>query len=306
MSKKHRQHNSEGHKGQSDHVPGHFKQRFNQAQQSKYLSLAAIAPNMVTVLALCCGMTSISLALSERWDLAVIVILLAGFFDGVDGRVARLLGSTSRFGAELDSLSDLLNFGAAPALVIYLRGLNQLGRVGWGIVLFFTVCMALRLARFNTRDIEGNAPTWSHEFATGVPAPAGAFLALMPIIIQQEFTTPFLYSPYFYAVFLVATGGLLVSRIPTFAFKKVQVPHRLVLPLMLTVLVVAVSFYSQPWLTLFAIGLAYVGLIPASIHAYGKVKKEMESGEDSKIPEQMVGQMVGTAGFEPTTPIPPE
>eukprot|EP01037_Dinobryon_pediforme_P015385 gene15385-15526_t len=145
-------------------------------QRLKVLSISAVIPNIATLLALCSGMTAIRMAMLEKWELAVVALLVAAFLDGMDGRLARLLGSTSRFGAELDSFSDLISFGAAPAIVMYMKGLHKWGETGWCIVLFFTVCMTLRLARFNTRSIEGDSPTWSQGFFTGVPAPAAAVL----------------------------------------------------------------------------------------------------------------------------------
>ena len=252
-----------------------FKDRFpNRFRQQKIgkLSLGAMVPNMVTISALCCGMTAVQMALLKRWDLAIGSVLIAGFLDAMDGRLARLLNSTSRFGAELDSFSDLLSFGAAPALIIYLRILNQWGEIGWGVCLFFTVCMTLRLARFNTRSIEGTNPPWGHNFFTGVPAPAGAYLALLPLIVQQYHPITVLEKPAIYAGFLITTGGLMISRIPTFSLKKLIIPHRLVLPLMLVVFLTLVALYSQPWLTLTAIGLLYLGLIPFSMRAYKRLE----------------------------------
>lgn len=281
-----------------------FPSRFRRSKRRK-TPLGAIVPNMVTMGALCCGMTSIQMALLERWDLAIVCVLIAGFLDAMDGRLARLLNSTSRFGAELDSFSDLLSFGAAPALVIYLRILNQWKELGWGICLFFIVCMTLRLARFNTRSIEGTNPSWGQNFFTGVPAPVGAYLALLPLILQQYRPLPTLESPFVYAGFLMITGVLMISRLPTFSLKKMIIPHRLVIPLMLVVFLTLVALYSQLWLTLIGIGLFYLGSIPMSCLAYKRVEKEskllLDSGEDNRKEK-----MVGTAGFEPTTPIPPE
>ena len=226
-----------------------FHGRFRQPHIGK-LSLGAMVPNMVTIAALCCGMTAVQMALLHRWDLAIGSVLIAGFLDAMDGRLARLLNSSSRFGAELDSFSDLLSFGAAPALIIYLQILNQWGEAGWGICLFFIVCMTLRLARFNTRSIEGTNPSWGQNFFTGVPAPAGAYLALLPLIFQQYQSVTSLEQPTVYAFFLIGTGTLMVSRVPTFSLKKLIIPHRLVLPLMLVVFLTLVALYSKLWLTL--------------------------------------------------------
>jgi CDP-diacylglycerol--serine O-phosphatidyltransferase len=260
-----------GRKSLRNRFPAHLKN-----QRLKVLSISAVIPNIATLLALCSGMTAIRMAMLEKWELAVVALLVAAFLDGMDGRLARLLGSTSRFGAELDSFSDLISFGAAPAIVMYMKGLHKWGETGWCIILFFTVCMTLRLARFNTRSIEGNSPTWSQGFFTGVPAPAAGYLALMPIMIQQFCSAPFFESPLLYAIVMIVTGGLMISRIPTFSLKKVKVPQRLVLPIMLLAVLTASAIYSHPWLTLSMIGLIYLGLIPFSIRSFKRVKAETE------------------------------
>ncbi len=248
-------------------------------------SLGSMVPNIVTIWALCCGMTAIQMAILQRWHLAIVAILVAGFLDAMDGRLARLLNSTSRFGAELDSFSDLLSFGAAPALVIYLRSLHQWGEIGWGICLLFIVCMTLRLARFNTRSIEGSNPAWAQSFFMGVPAPAAAYLGLMPLIFQQYLSLEWLDTPLVYTLFLVSTGALMISRIPTFSLKKVTIPHRLVLPLMLIGVLGLLAIYSQPWLTLSIIGYIYLGLIPFSIRAYKRLQKANQpSLETAQVP----------------------
>ncbi len=257
-----------------------FPKRFRQ-QKLKTTSLGSMVPNIVTIWALCCGMTAIQMAMLGRWHLAIVAILIAGFLDAMDGRLARLLNSASRFGAELDSFSDLLSFGAAPALVVYLRSLHQWGEIGWAVCLLFIVCMTLRLARFNTRSIEGTNPPWAQSFFTGVPAPAAAYLSLMPLIFQQYLAVPWLDSPVIYSFFLIVTGALMVSRIPTFSLKKVTIPHPLVLPLMLIGALGLMAIYSHPWLTLSIIGCIYLGLIPFSIRAY----KRLENLEKLKAEE---------------------
>jgi CDP-diacylglycerol--serine O-phosphatidyltransferase len=261
-------------------LPAHLKNK-----RIQVLSISAVIPNIATLLALCSGMTAIRMAMLEKWDLAVVALLIAAFLDGMDGRLARLLGSTSRFGAELDSFSDLISFGAAPAIVMYMKGLYKWGEMGWCIVLFFTVCMTLRLARFNTRSIEGESPTWSQGFFTGVPAPAAGYLALMPLMIQQFWNAPIFESPLLYAVVMVVTGGLMVSRIPTFSLKKTKIPQRLVLPIMLLAVLTASAVYSYPWLTLSIIGIIYISLIPFSVRSFKRVKSETEKLERESLNE---------------------
>src|ERR1043165_3042887 len=144
-------------------------------------SINRLIPNMLTLFALCAGLSSIRFAMDARWEHAVLAILFAAIFDALDGRIARLLDSTSKFGAELDSLSDFISFGVAPAMILYLWALDQSGRIGWGLFLVFSACTALRLARFNTKLDNTDLPAWTSRFFTGVPAPAGAALALPAI-----------------------------------------------------------------------------------------------------------------------------
>lgn len=251
-----------------------FRPRFPEHLKKKNFSLASILPNITTLLALCSGMTAIRMGLLQKWDLAVIAVLFAGFLDAMDGRLARFLGSSSRFGAELDSFSDFISFGVSPAVVLYLSGMNQWGEFGWGFCLFFAVCMALRLARFNTISIEGNAPSWAQGFFVGVPAPAAAFLGLMPIILQQCCHWPIFKAPGFYAGVMLVTGSLMISRVPTYSLKKITIPHKFVVPLILLVVITAICLYSHLWLTLAVIGGSYLLLIPFSIRSYRQLSRQ--------------------------------
>lgn len=240
-------------------------------------SLLGMLPNIATVLALCTGLSAVRFALLERWDWCVFAILIAGILDAVDGRLARFLGSTSRFGAELDSFSDFISFGVSPALVMYFFTLHQWGGFGWAFVLLFSVCMALRLARFNTRSIEGTAPPWSTPYFTGTPAPAAAALAISPLVMSLEWPESSLVaSPFFCGTILTAVAVLMVSAIPTFSLKKIRIPHEYVLPLMLIIAVSTAALFSKPWLTLTLIAVGYVSTFPFSIASYRKVAKEQE------------------------------
>lgn len=234
-------------------------------------------PNILTLCGMCCGLTGIHMALVEKWSLAIVVILLAGFFDGIDGRVARKLGASSRFGAELDSLSDSATFGIAPAVIIYLDTLYRMGRFGWAIAVLFAVCMALRLARFNTCSIEGTSAPWMEGFATGVPAPAGAYLLLMPIMIEQWLHI----SIYVWisAAWTVLVAGLLISRLPTFLLKtkkRMISPHHIASMLMVIAIFLGIA-YSFTWPTMIGIGVAYAFLIPVSMRIVRARKKVYES-----------------------------
>lgn len=232
-------------------------------------SINRLIPNVLTLAALCSGLTAIRFALQGEMRLAVIAIIVAAIFDALDGRVARRLGVTSRFGAELDSLSDFLCFGVAPALVLYLASLREVGSLGWMVVLMFPICSALRLARFNTALVSDTPPpAWTGSFFTGVPAPAGALLALMPLMVSFEIEAAWPRHALVVGVVLVVVGGLMVSRLPTFSFKKGRVPRHLVLPALLGAALVMTVIASSPWIGLSLLGLGYMALIPFSWMAY--------------------------------------
>ncbi len=232
-------------------------------------SINRLIPNILTLAALCSGLTAIRFALQGEMRLAVIAIIVASIFDALDGRVARRLGVASRFGAELDSLSDFLCFGVTPALVLYLASLKDGGALGWVVTLMFPICSALRLARFNTALVSDTPPpAWTGSYFTGVPAPAGALLALIPLMVSFEIETAWPRHPLVEGTVLVAVGGLMVSRLPTYSFKKGRVPRHLVLPALLGAALVMGVLASAPWIGLSLLGLAYVALIPFSWVAY--------------------------------------
>ncbi len=232
-------------------------------------SINRLIPNILTLAALCSGLTSIRFALQGEMRLAVIAIIVASIFDALDGRVARRLGVTSRFGAELDSLSDFLCFGVTPALVLYLASLKDGGALGWVVTLMFPICSALRLARFNTALVSDTPPpVWTGSYFTGVPAPAGALLALIPLMVSFEIEAAWPRHALVVGAVLVAVGGLMVSRLPTYSFKKGRVPRHLVLPSLLGAALVMGVLASAPWIALSLLGLGYVALIPFSWMAY--------------------------------------
>jgi CDP-diacylglycerol--serine O-phosphatidyltransferase len=232
-------------------------------------SINRLIPNILTLAALCSGLTAIRFALQGEMRLAVIAIIVAAIFDALDGRVARRLGVTSRFGAELDSLSDFLCFGVTPALVLYLASLKDGGALGWVVTLMFPICSALRLARFNTALVSDTPPpVWTGSYFTGVPAPAGALLALIPLMVSFEIEAAWPRHALVVGAVLVIVGGLMVSRIPTYSFKKGRVPRHLVLPSLLGAALVMGVLASAPWIAGSMIGLVYVSLIPFSWIAY--------------------------------------
>ncbi|MBO4284768.1 MAG: CDP-diacylglycerol--serine O-phosphatidyltransferase [Alphaproteobacteria bacterium] len=238
-----------------------------------------IAPNMVTMMALCSGVTSIRYSIAENWTKAVLCIFLAALFDGLDGRVARFLKASSKFGAELDSLSDFVSFGVAPAILIYQWSLFDLPKFGWLFCLIFAMGMAMRLARFNTMLDATNAPEyWSHYFV-GVPAPAAAALGIMPVLISFDFPEVefILRSNAFCAVMMILVAFLMVSRIPTISLKKTKVHQSMFMPLMLVVVLFINFMLIQPWLTLGVMTLLYLLSIPIVALRFTRDKKAFEN-----------------------------
>jgi CDP-diacylglycerol--serine O-phosphatidyltransferase len=227
-----------------------------------------LLPNVLTVLALCAGLTSIRFAFQERWELAVAAIIIAAVLDSLDGRVARKLGGTTKFGAELDSLSDFLCFGVAPGILVYLWSLNALGGLGWVMALLYAICAALRLARFNTRIGMSDLPQWAGNYFTGMAAPAGAGAALLPMILSFEFGPAVFAQPLLNAVVLVGVGALMISRLPTFSFKVMRVPHRWVMPALLAVGLLAALLATAPWATMSGIIIVYLATIPLALRSY--------------------------------------
>lgn len=232
------------------------------------LPINSLAPNMLTVLALCAGLTSMRFSLNESWQLAVTAIVVAAVFDGLDGRLARLLKGTSKFGAELDSLSDFVCFGVAPSILIYRWTLSDLGGVGWILVLAFSVCCALRLARFNTALDSANQPTWMANFFAGVPAPAAGGLVLLPIILSFQVAESFFHLPLVSAAMVAAVAFLMVSKVPTYSFKRIRVRREYILPVLIVVGLLAAVLWSYPWLTLTGVAVLYVASIPLSIRSH--------------------------------------
>jgi len=243
------------------------------------LPVNSLIPNILTVLALCAGMTSIRFALQGRWDMAVFAVMAAGIFDGLDGRMARLLKGATKFGAELDSLSDFIAFGVAPAIIVYLWSVNQLGGVGWVAALVFATCCGLRLARFNTAiESAHEQPVWSKDFFTGVAAPAGAGFALLPVVLSQQFGDTVFRQPALDAVWLLCVAYLMISRIPTYSFKLLRVKREYVLLTLVLVGFGAAVLVSYPWFTLALVGIGYLASIPFSYLRH----RRLAAGEAAK------------------------
>ncbi|MBM3732215.1 MAG: phosphatidylcholine/phosphatidylserine synthase [Acidimicrobiia bacterium] len=242
-------------------------------QRFKGLSINRMIPNMLTLFALCAGMTAIPFAIQGRWQAAVAAICIAAVLDGLDGRIARLLKGSSRFGAELDSLSDFLSFGAATGIVVYLWSLQSLGALGWLPALLYAMCAALRLARFNVALDEPILPPWAFNFFSGVPSPAGAGLAVLPLIFSFVIESDLFRSPWLTAPVLVVVAGLMISRIPTYSLKKFKVPQLWILPVMLAIGLFAAGIVTQPWETLALIGIAYIVALPFGVMSYRRLER---------------------------------
>lgn len=241
------------------------------------IPLRAVVPNAVTVLALCFGLTGVRFAIGGEWEKAVAAILLAGVLDGIDGRIARLLKGTSRFGAELDSLSDVTAFGVAPTLVLYLWALQYLpGRFGWVIALSHAIACALRLARFNAQIDAEVQPHKRLGYLTGVPAPVGAGLTLTPLFVQFWLAPAWLDDPTARASLVAVTtlivAFLMVSSLPSFSWGSIRLRASWRLPALAAVGLFAGALFNNPWPTLTLLCLAYAGTIPFAIRSYARMR----------------------------------
>ncbi|MBM7811750.1 CDP-diacylglycerol--serine O-phosphatidyltransferase [Saccharothrix algeriensis] len=235
-----------------------------------------LLPNAITVLAMCAGLSTVYFAINGFYGAAIASLAVAAVFDGLDGRIARLLDATSKMGAELDSLADAVSFGVAPALVVYVWKFEP-HREGWVVALIFAVCMVLRLARFNTL-LETEQPPFAKEFFVGVPAPAGGMLLLLPLILDEQVGRPGWWSqPWVVALWTVAIALLLVSRIPTLSVKTIKVQPRAVAPLLVLVGLLAAAVITFPLAALGAAMLLYLAHLPYSVRRYRWLARHPEA-----------------------------
>jgi CDP-diacylglycerol--serine O-phosphatidyltransferase len=260
--------------------------RTRQRPRFKGPSFNRMIPNILTMLGLCSGLTSMRFALDGRFGAAAVAIVVAACIDGLDGRIARMLKATSRFGAEFDSLADFLCFGVAPGFILYLWSLQVAHGYGFMPSVLFAVCMALRLARFNAAIDTAPHPAYQYNFFTGVPAPAGALLALFPLFLGLEgrsmgweWLDSFAHHPIIAAITLIGTALLLVSTLPVWSFKNFKVPAPLVLPLLLGTGLYAMLLVADPWAGLAALGLIYAATLPFSVRSYRRLRAAAEALE---------------------------
>ena len=235
-----------------------------------------ILPNMLTLIGVCIGLTSIRFALSGEFHLAIIAIIFAALFDGLDGRIARLIKGTSKVGKELDSLTDMISFGVAPAFIMYFWKLNTLGRFGWLLCLVYVICVALRLARFNVNS--GQEPSWKDNFFEGVPSPAGGILVLTPLIISlTEFDYIQLNYDIIVPIFFICTSILLISKFPSYSFKKIVIQRKTTIFLLFGI----VLFFGLLLIYTFEViaisSIVYLLLLPISFLHYRKIKNSQEN-----------------------------
>ena len=245
----------------------------------KAIPVRTLLPNLITLLALCAGLTAIRVAVENRLELALAAIVFAALLDGIDGRIARLLKGTSRFGAELDSLADFVNFGVAPALILYFWGLHELKSAGWIAALVFAICAGLRLARFNVMIDDPNKPDWAGNFFTGIPAPAGAITVLLPIYLNFLGVSNGLVTVWLTFFYTLAIALLMVSRLPVFSGKRVgkRVPPELVLPVFVVVVLFFALLISYPWEVLTIGTLAYLACLPLGWMSYREYQRKDEA-----------------------------
>lgn len=236
-----------------------------------------IAPNLVTLMALCAGLTGMRMAIEGRFELAMLALFAAAFLDGMDGRVARMLKGTSRFGAELDSLTDFVNFGVAPALILHVWILNALPSFGWIASLLFAIAMVLRLARFNVALDDKNKPAWQMNYFVGVPAPAGALLVLAPIYLELAGLPHYDELALLVMLYVLFVATLVVSSIPTWSGKTigVRIPRKRVLPLIGAFVAAVTILFSYPWITMTIIVAVYLTSIPFARRSWYRENQQM-------------------------------
>tara|TARA_B100000214_G_scaffold374077_1_gene355892 strand:- start:2138 stop:2938 length:801 start_codon:yes stop_codon:yes gene_type:complete len=252
-------------------------------------SARVILPNTLTLIGVCIGLSSINFALNQNYQLAIIAILCAAIIDGLDGRIARLIKGTSKVGKELDSLTDIISFGVAPAFIMYFWSLSSLGKIGWLVSLIYVVCVALRLARFNINT--GGESSWRDNFFEGIPSPAGGILVLSPLVYEQsginllnldfKSITPYLF---------IVVSIFLISKMPTYSFKKIIVPRSMTIFLLLGIVLLFGLLLIFPFQVIFLGSIIYLLAVPISILHYKKLKKGLTANNQLKDdePEDML------------------
>jgi CDP-diacylglycerol--serine O-phosphatidyltransferase len=267
------------------------------------IPVRTLLPNLITLLALCAGLTGVRLAIEGKLEWAVAAIVFAAMLDGIDGRVARMLKGTSRFGAELDSLADFFNFGVAPALILYFWGLQELGNAGWIAAMVFAICAGLRLARFNVMIDDPNRPAWAANFFVGMPAPGGAIAVLLPIYVTLLGMPRFSFSAPIVFLYTLAIAILMVSRLPVFSGKRVgkRVAPEMVLPVFVVVVAFFALLIAYPWLVLTTGTLLYLASLPFGVIAYRRFQSQDANAVQPSPASLPVGGPEAAASSAPTS-----
>jgi len=256
------------------------------------IPLRLFLPNLITVVAICAGLSAIRMAIEARFETAVTLLLIAAFLDGIDGRIARMLKATTKFGAQMDSLADVINFGVAPALVLYVYLLDQARSAGWIAALLFAIACGLRLARFNVLDEDTERPAWQSEYFVGVPAPAGAVVVLLPIyLVLAGVVTIGPQAAFFGAVYTILIAFLLVSRLPVYSGKRIRIARENVTLVLLGVVFVMLLLFTYPWQTLTISVALYLVSLPLSALAYSR-----RATREAELAASQVQETAGAGG----------
>ena len=284
-----------------------LRRRILRRPRFRAIPVRTLVPNIITLLALCAGLTAIRLAVEDRLEWALAAIVFAAALDGIDGRVARMLKGTSRFGAELDSLADFVNFGVAPALILYFWGLHELNSAGWIAAMVFAICAGLRLARFNVMIEDPDRPAWAGNYFIGVPAPAGAITVLLPVYVQLLGMPHFAFVAPVTFFYTLAIAFLMVSRLPVFSGKRIgkRVSPELVLPVFVFIVLFFALLISYPWEVLTIGTIIYLISLPLGWWSYREIKRKVEA---QAARPAAIGQTAaaGTVAAEPPlAPAPP-
>jgi len=270
------------------HQPGFDGPRLPRLRRRRFrrIPVRTLAPNVITLLALCAGLTAIRMAFENRYVVALGAIVLAAVLDAIDGRLARLLKGTSRFGAELDSLADFVNFGVAPALILYFWGLHDLKSAGWIAAMVFAICVGLRLARFNVMLDDPERPAWASKFFVGMPAPAGAITVLLPIYVVLLGVPRSAFLIWLTLFYTLGIAWLMVSRLPVFSGKRVgtRVPPEMVGPIIVVMVLSIALLIAYPWVLLTAGTLAYLASVPFGWLSYRRYERRSRESRVETAP----------------------
>ena len=283
-------------------------QAWARRRRFRSIPVRTLAPNVITLLALCAGLTAIRLAFEHKLEWALAAIVFAAVLDGIDGRLARLLKGTSKFGAELDSLADFVNFGVAPALILYFWGLHELKSAGWIAALVFAICAGLRLARFNVMIEDPDRPAWAGNFFVGVPAPAGAITVLLPIYVYFLGVPKLVFVDWVTFLYTLGIAFLMVSRLPVFSGKRVgqRVPPEMVMPVVVVVVLFFALLISYPWEILTLSTLAYLGLLPFGWLSYREHERRSAATVATAVGANAAHSAVRSAPGEASVAKPPQ